>query len=162
MTTHQRAGRWAVACVLMVVAVAGGGEDRPALKDADPLPVGSTWTGKLTQQGTHPQASFPPEVDAALTVTRRQGDNVELELRETMPGLDITFVCNGQMVRRADGSLSLEFKSHGVKGMPMAGFFLIGVPYRAKIVGNSIQGTWNYVEEQQSVNMNGEFTLLRQ
>ena len=46
----------------------------PALKDEDPLPVDTTWKGKLTQTGTHPQATFPPELQAELTVTKRDGD----------------------------------------------------------------------------------------
>src|SRR5262245_24868700 len=87
----------------------------PPLPVDAPLLVDSTWKGKLTQMGKQPEASLPPEVQATLIVTKRDGDNVEIELREVTEGLDITFLCRGRIARSADSSLSLEFKSYGVK-----------------------------------------------
>ena len=134
----------------------------PALKEEDPLLVDSTWKGKFTQLGSHPRATFPPELQATLTVTKRDSDNVELELREVAENLDITFVCRGRLTRNADASLTLEFKSYDVKGNPNASWYLIDVPYTAKIVGDTIKGTWKYVESDEGINLHGDYALTRE
>ena len=112
--------------------------------------------------GTHPEATFPPEVQATLTVTRRDGENIELELREITDGMDITFLCRGRVTRNADTSFSLEFKSHGVKGNPNASWYITDVPYSAKITGDTIKGTWKYVEKDEGINLSGDYALTRE
>jgi hypothetical protein len=134
----------------------------PGQKEEDPLPVDSTWKGKFTQGGKHPEATFVPEVQATLTVTKRDGDAIELELREVSDGLDITFQCRGRITRNADASLSLEFKSYGVKANPMASFYLTDVPYGAKIAGDTVKGTWKYVEKDQGIDVGGDYVLTRE
>jgi len=144
------------------VIVLASRADSPVLKDEDPLPVDASWKGKFTQMGTHPELTFPPELEATLTVTRRDGDAIELELHETMPGLDITFLCKGMVTKNADGSLGLEFKSHAVKGQPNAGYYLIDVPYSAKIMGDTIKGTWKYFIKDDGIDLGGDYALTRE
>src|SRR5262245_24457798 len=149
MLAHLNARRMLLALALFAAVASLGAE--PALKDEDPPPADTTWKGKFTQLGTHPGVTYPPEVQATLTVTKRDGDAVELELREAADGLDITFVCRGRVTRHADASLSLEFTSYGVKGNPNASFYLIDVPYTAKIAGDTIKGTWKYVDKAEGI-----------
>jgi len=153
LSTHR------LAFFALILAALGA---EPALKDEDPLPVDSTWKGKFTQMGKHPEATFVPEVQATLTVTKRDGDDIEIELRETADGLDITFLCRGRISRNADSSLSLEFKSYGVKANPLAAVYLTDVPYSAKIAGDTIKGTWKYVEKDQGIDVGGDYALTRE
>ena len=146
----------------LVALIVGAIAAEPAQKEEDPLPVDSTWKGKFTQMGKHPEASLVPEVQATLTVTKRDGDAVEIELRETSDALDITFLCRGRITRNADASLSLEFKSYGVKANAMASFYLTDVPYSAKIAGDTIKGTWKYVERDQGIDVGGDYALVRE
>lgn len=162
MRAHQFVARCLSLALVATVIVAASGAEVPTLKDEDPLPVDASWKGKFTQMGTHPDLTFPPELEATLTVVGRDGDAVEIELRETMPGLDVTFLCKGRVSKNADGSLALEFKSHGVKGQPNAGFYIIDVPYSAKIVGDTIKGTWKYVINEEGIDLGGDYALTRE
>jgi hypothetical protein len=154
----QLSARGLVLFALVLAAVAA----EPAQKEEDPLPVDSTWKGKFTQIGKHPEASFVPEVQATLTVTKRDGDAVEVELREVGDALDITFQCRGRITRNADASLSLEFKSYSVKANPTASYYLTDVSYNAKIAGDTIKGTWKYVEKDQGIDVGGDYALVRE
>jgi hypothetical protein len=151
----------AIAGLFTLAAVLGAGEN-PVLTEQDPLPVETQWKGKFTQIGTHPEVTFPPELDATLTITRRDGNAVEAELRETTAGLDITFLCSGQLIRNADHSVSLDLRSHGVKGVPNAGFYLINVPYSARINGDAIKGTWQYIDRTEGIDLGGDYMLTRE
>ena len=162
MSVQACAKRTVLSTVWLALVVVACGAENPALKDEDPLPVDSSWKGKFTQMGTHPDVSFPPELEATLTVVGRDGDNVEIELRESMPGLDVTFLCQGRIRRNADQSLALEFKSHGVKGVPNVGFYLINVPYTARIAGDTIKGSWKYVDKDEGIDLGGDYALTRE
>ena len=162
MLARLSVSRIAAVVLSLTLVVLACGAEAPTLRDEDPLPVNSTWKGKFTQMGVHPEAAFPPELEAILTVTRRDGDNVEIELRETMPGMDLTFLCRGCVRRNADMSLSLEFRSYDVKGQPNAGFYLLDVPYTARLVGDTIKGAWNFVEKDQGIDLRGEYALTRE
>jgi hypothetical protein len=153
--------RWAFLSSVLMLMVVGVRAETPATLDEDPLPVESQWKGKLAQLGTYPSTQFPPEVDAVLTITKRDGNNVEAELRETVPSMDITFLCRGRLTRRADKSLSLELRSYGVKGLPNSGRYLIDVPYTARISGDSIKGSWKYVDKNEGIDMGGDFNLAK-
>lgn len=162
MLTRRFTNRIATPLGILVLIGAACAAADPTLRDEDPLPVDSSWKGKFTQGGTHPDASFPPEVEATLTVTARDGDHVELELRETAAGMDITFLCRGRVARGADRSLSLEFKSYDVKGVPNAGVYLVNVPYTAKIAGDTIKGTWKYADKSEDIDVGGDYALTRE
>jgi hypothetical protein len=152
--------RWAFLPSILLLVI-GARAETPATFDEDPLPVESQWRGKLAQLGTHPTTQFPPEVDAVMTIARRDGNEVEAELRETVPGMDITFLCRGRLIRRADKSLSLEFRSCGVKGLPNSGRYLLDVPYAARLNGDSIKGSWKYMDKTEGIDMGGDFSLGR-
>jgi hypothetical protein len=160
MHSLQLLGRLA-AVICFVAASSVLAAEVPTVTEEEPLPVDSQWKGKFTQHGTHPDVTFPPELEATLTITKRDGDDVELELRETQPGMDITFLCRGRLVRNADRSLTLEFRSHRVKGVPTASFYLLNVPYSARISGNAVKGAWQYVEKDEAIDLSGEFSLTR-
>ena len=140
-----------------LVLLAGGAE--PSVAEDDALAVDSQWRGKLSQGGTHPDTTFPPEVDAVLTVTRRDGNEVEVELRETLPGLDLTFVCRGRVIRQADKSISLEFRSYGLKGVANASIYIIDVPYTARLNGDTLKGAWKFVNKDEGIDLGGDFKL---
>src|SRR5262245_33631468 len=152
--------RWAFLPSVLLLVI-GARAETPTRFDEDPLPVDSQWKGKLAQFGAHPSTQFPPEFDAVVTITRRDGDAVEVELRETVPSMDITFLCRGRLIRRADKSLLLEMRSYGVKGIPNSGRYLIDVPYTARLNGDSIKGSWKYVDKNEGIDMGGDFNLER-
>lgn len=161
MFARQGWARWAVSLAILLLTIGRGGAETPTTAEEDPLPVDSQWKGKLAQLGSHPTTSFPPEVDAQLTVLRRDGDDVEIELRETTPAMEITFLCKGRIVRRADMSLTLEMRSYRVKGCPNARSFILDVPYTARIAGDSLKGSWKYVNRSESIDLGGDFQLTR-
>lgn len=125
----------------------------------DSLTEHSKWVGKLTQGGSHPTTNFAAVLDAHLTVVRREGNNVELELRETSNGLDVTFLCRGTVVRLADGQRLLDFRSYGVKQIPNASIYITDVPYSARLVGNALKGMWKYTNHEAGINLRGDFNL---
>lgn len=128
----------------------------------DMLPVDSQWKGKLTQTGKTPEGGISPnELNAVLTITHRSGEDFEAELRESIENLDVTFLVRGRIVQGSDKSLSLQFQSHDVKGVPNAGFYYINVPYTAKLAGDGMKGTWAYEEKENGTALEGEFTLKR-
>lgn len=153
--------RWAISLLALLMAIVIGGAEPPTMAEEDPLPVESQWKGKLAQLGNHPTTSFPPEVDALLTVTGRDGDNIELELRESTAAMEITFQCRGRIVHRADMSLTLEVRSYRVKGCPNARSFIIDVPYTARLAGDSLKGSWKYVNKVEGIDLGGDFQLAR-
>src|ERR1051326_2952944 len=91
MHSLQLLGRLA-AVICFVAASSVLAAEVPTVTEEEPLPVDSQWKGKFTQHGTHPEVTFPRERGATLAITRRDGNAVELELRETQPGMDITFL----------------------------------------------------------------------
>jgi hypothetical protein len=136
--------------------------DQPREVFDDPFPVQSEWKGKFTQGGTTPEGGLhPPEVNAVLTVTERAGNNFEAELREYSGNLDITFLVRGRLSRGPDKSLALEFKSHGVKGVPNVAIYYLNVPYHAKLTGDALKGSWTYEEKDNETSLAGEFDLKR-
>lgn len=133
----------------------------PLWQEVDPLPVGSVWRGRLTQQGTHPEANFPPEIDAVLTITEREGDRVSAELHETIADMEITFLCRGRLRYDSMNRRVFEFHSQGVKGEAQAEVFLVQVPYTARVEGDTMRGKWRFVDEAHGVDVRGEFVLKR-
>lgn len=161
MFARQGWAHWAISCSLLLLAIRAGSAETPATAEEDPLPVESQWKGKLAQLGSHPNIEFPPEVDATLTISKRDGDNVEAELCETLPGMELTFLCKGRLSRRADKSLWLEVRSYGVKGLANAGMFIVDVPYTARLTGDSLKGAWKYVNKAEGIDLGGDFQLAR-
>jgi hypothetical protein len=147
---------------LFVLIAASSRADVPSTLDEDPLPEGSSWSGKFMQSGTYPNAVFSGELDATLTITGRAGNRVELELHETGPGMDLTFICRGQLTRSADHSLSLEFRSLEAKAARVGTVYILDVLYSAKITGDSIKGCWCYVDTDAGVDLRGNYSLARQ
>ncbi len=161
MLTRRGWAHWVISLSILLLVSRVGGAETPPIAEEDLLPAGSQWEGKLAQVGAHPSIQFPSEVNAVLTITRRDGDAFEAELRETMPGMDITFLCRGRLIRRADMSLLLDMRSTSVKGIPNAGLYIVDVPYTARINGDSIKGTWKYVEKNKGIDLGGDFQLRR-
>jgi hypothetical protein len=134
----------------------------PLRVEADPLPLDSQWKGKLTQGGkTPPGQFFPPELIAELTVTHRYGNEFEAELHETAENLDIVYLVYGSIVQGTDKSVTLRFRSHGVKGVPTAGSYYLNVPYTARFTGDSLKGTWTYDDKEADLALEGTFQLKR-
>ena len=149
---------------VLALACAAAVRAEPPKNDAqeDALPLESQWKGKLTQIAKSPgDVFFPPELNAILTITERSGDEFAAELRESAENLDITFLVRGRIVRAPDKSLSIEFKSFDVKGVPNAGVYYINVPYRAKLTGDDLKGTWAYEDKDDQLELTGEITLKR-
>ena len=68
--------------VLMATLSAAGAAPVPAgAKDADPLPVGGAWTGKLTQRG-----GGPTGFDCEFKITKRDGDTPS-SIAASMPSI---------------------------------------------------------------------------
>lgn len=133
----------------------------PEWREVDPLPVGSVWRGRLTQQGTHPEANFPPEIQAVLTITERDGNRVSAELHETVADMDVTFLCRGRLRHDSMNRLVFEFYSEGVKGEAQAEVFIVRVPYTARVEGDTMRGKWRFVDETHGVDVRGDFVLKR-
>ncbi len=156
-------GNHLLKCTLALAAVALLlGAEQPRLAEEDLLPVDSQWKGTLTQRAkTAANLFFPPELNAMLTITKRDGSDFEAELREHSEGLDITFLVRGKLMRGADKSYSIEFKSYDVKGMPNASIYYINVPYTAQISDGALKGNWTYEEKDNGLALEGDFKLKR-
>jgi hypothetical protein len=138
------------------------GAEQPRLAEEDMLPADSQWKGTLTQRAkTADNLFFPPELEATLTITKRDSDDFEAELHEHSEGLDITFLVRGKLLRGADKSYSIEFKSYDVKGMPNASIYYVNVPYTAQISDGGLKGNWNYEEKDNGLSLEGDFKLKR-
>ncbi|MFL5342174.1 MAG: hypothetical protein ACJ8F7_18665 [Gemmataceae bacterium] len=149
--------------VLAVAAVALlFGAEPPGLAEDDLLPAESHWKGTLTQRSKSSEgAYFPPELQAELTITRRDGTDFEGELREQSEGLDVTFLVRGKLLRGADKSYAVEFKSYAVKGVPTAAVYYVNVPYTARVSDGGLTGSWAYEDKEAEVALDGEFKLKR-
>jgi len=146
---------------LLAIALFAGAE-LPTAAEEDLLPVDSQWKGTLTQRAKTPDnIFFPPEFDATLTIVKREGNDFEAELREHTEGLDITFLVRGKLLRGADKSYSIDFKSYDVKALPNAAIYYLNVPYTARISEGGLKGTWSYEQKDSGVALAGEFKLKR-
>ncbi len=134
----------------------------PRWLEVDPLPVGSVWRGRLTQSGSHPEATFPPEINATLTITEREENRVSAELHESAPDMDVTFLCRGRIRYDSMNRLVFEFHSHGVKREAQAEVYLVQVPYTARVEGDTMRGKWRFVDEAHGVDVRGDFFLKRE
>ena len=77
-----------IACILSLFHA-----DVPNPAEEDTLAGETVFKGKITQRGTHPDwGEIPSELEAVLTVTKRNGPEVEVELNESTATLKITFV----------------------------------------------------------------------
>ena len=114
--------------VLMAALGAAGAAPVPAgAKDADPLPVGGAWAGKLTQRG-----GGPTGFECEFKITKRDGEKFEAELREKSDAIELTYLVRGTLVpvdpkNKAKG-YTIEFKSHESKDVKNTSEIL-GVPY---------------------------------
>ncbi|MBX9622410.1 MAG: hypothetical protein K2X82_01205 [Gemmataceae bacterium] len=150
--------RWATAVVL----VAAGGLAAAPVREADPLLVGTRWTGTLTQKGTFGGGGpGPPKFDTVFTVTRRDGAEFEADLRERTADLDITYIVRGEVVRAADGKgYTLSFRSVDAKDMVNT-VPILGVPYTGTVAGRTLKGKWVHRRPAEGTEVEGEFALER-
>ena len=49
-----------------------------------------------------------------------------------------------------------------MKANPLASVYLTDVPYSAKIAGDTIKGTWKYIEKDQGIDVGGDYGLTRE
>jgi len=147
-----------LACFFLFLSAAALYADLPAITDEDPFPVESSWKGKMTQRGTHPDwGEIPSELDSVFTVTKRDGEDFEAELNESTQTLNITFVCKGKVLRKPGGGFELKFESMEIKKAAPGTVGVVGVLYSAKIQGTSVKGTWKYPENNEGITLAGDF-----
>ncbi|MBX9585500.1 MAG: hypothetical protein K2X87_34775 [Gemmataceae bacterium] len=153
--TMRRVVAGAVVFTAGVSAVAAAA---PA-KDPDPLPVESKWKGKLTQKGKIKGDEVPLDLDAVLTVTKRDGDKFEAELfEEGEPGIRLTYLVKGEVTKAKDGKgHAVEFKSYDFKDARSETF--LNIPYKGTIDGKKLAGTWKHPPTDDDTTIEGDFTL---
>ena len=142
--------------VLMATLSATGAAPVPAgAKDADPLPTGSAWAGKLTQRG-----GGPTGFDCEFKITKRDGEKFEAELREKSDDIELTYLVRGTLVpvdpKNKEKGYKIEFKSHEAKDVKNTSEIL-GVPYTGKVDGKKITGTWKLPDDSEFGNLEGDF-----
>ena len=73
-------------------------------RESDPLRAETKWKGKLTQKGQITGMDMPLDLDAELTITKRDGDTFEAELFEKNDnGIELTYLVKGQIRKAKDG-----------------------------------------------------------
>lgn len=124
----------------------------------DPLLVDTKWVGKLSQKGKIEGSETPLTLDAELVITRRDGAKFEGELRETNDVIRVTYLVKGTIVKAKDGkSFAVEFKNHDFKDTESQTF--LNIPYRAKLEGRKLTGTWKHPKNDSDTTIEGDFTL---
>jgi hypothetical protein len=144
-------------CVLLIV---------PALLTADPtkedsLKQGSILKGELYQRGSWMGLDVPPKFMVEMEVTKRDKDEFECVLREETPdGGKVHYRCKGTLVRKPGQALQVDFRS--VECLLMEGLGSVtDVPYTATLKGDTLEGTWKYVRENENINVEGDFKFSR-
>ncbi|MDB5313597.1 MAG: hypothetical protein JWO38_7799 [Gemmataceae bacterium] len=133
----------------------------PAKEADDPLAVGSKWKGKLTQKGEIGGTEVPLDLDAVLTVTKRDGAKFEGELFEEGgegSGIKLTYLVRGEITTAKDGKgYTVEFKSYDFKDAESQTF--LNIPYTGKLSGKRLKGTWKHPKNDDGTTIEGDFTL---
>jgi hypothetical protein len=127
----------------------------PDAKDGDPIPVGSTWAGKLTQRGGGPEG-----FDCEFKITKRDGEKFEAELYEKSDEIELTYLVRGTLVlvdpKNKEKGYKIEFKSHDAKDVKNTAE-IIGVPYTGTLKDKKIKGSWKLPEDAKLDNLEGDF-----
>ena len=149
-----------VGAVLVAVGTAAVAAAAP-VRDADPLPVGSKWKGKLTQKGKIQGAEVPLDLSAELSVTKRDGEKFEAELfeeGEAGSGIKLTYLVKGEVKKGKDGrGWAVEFKSFDFKDAESETF--LNIPYTGTLDGKKLAGTWKHPPTDDDTTIEGEFSL---
>ncbi len=146
-----------VVAVLAVALLVWPSFAAPVPKDAKdtPLPVGSTWTGKLTQRG-----GGPTGFDCEFKITKRDGEKFEAELYEKDDDLELTYLVRGTIVpvdaKDKDKGYKLEFKSYDAKDVKNT-LEILNVPYSATLKDKKIKGTWKLPDDSEFGKLEGDF-----
>jgi hypothetical protein len=150
--------RGVVGAAVFAAGVAAVAAAAPA-RDPDPLPVESKWKGKLSQKGKIKGEEVPLDLDAVLTVTKRDGEKFEAELfEEGEPGIRLTYLVKGEVKKAKDGKgYAVEFKSYDFKDARSETF--LNIPYKGTIEGKKLAGTWKHPPTDDDTTIEGEFTL---
>jgi hypothetical protein len=137
--------------------------DIPSRGEEDPFQVDAHWKGKLTQRGTNPNwGSIPPELNAELVITQRDGDDFQAELHENTDSLAITFICKGKVEVMPDRTFVLRFETTEIKAAQAGTVGVTGAQYVAKFTGKSIKGDWHFSENNQGISLEGDYELLQE
>jgi hypothetical protein len=126
-------------------------------KDGDPLPVDTTWNGKLSQRGGGPDG-----FECVFTITKREGEKFEAKLYEKNDkiGLELTYLVRGTIEpvdpKDKEKGYKLEFKSHEAKDVKNTSEIL-GVTYTGKVDGKKIKGSWKPPADSPFNDIEGDF-----
>jgi hypothetical protein len=127
----------------------------------DALKQGSILKGELTQRGSWMGLEVPPKFSVEFEVTKRDKDEFECVLREETPdGGKVHYRCKGLIVRSPGKPLQVEFRSVECLLMENLGS-VTDVPYTATLRGDTLEGTWKYVRENENINVEGDFKFSR-
>lgn len=130
-------------------------------KPADPLPEGSTWKGKLTQEGLGGGGVEDAlEYEVEFVVTKRKGKTFEAELREKSETRQVTYLVKGTVTAaKEDGAYKVEFESHDSKDVGENTGAITNIPYTGVIKGKKFKGEWKYPKNDQGITLEGDFIL---
>lgn len=122
---------------------------------------GSVLKGELTQRGTWMGLDVPPKFSVEMEITLRDKEDFECILREQTPeGGKVHYRCKGKLIRSPGKPLQVEFRS--VECLLMEGLGSVtDVPYSATLKGDTLEGTWRYVRDNDNINVEGEFKVSR-
>lgn len=129
-------------------------------RDGDPVLIGTKWVGKLTQRGEFAVGGVgPPEFDCVFTVTKRDGNTFEAELKEQTQTLKVTYIVKGEVAAAPDGKgYVIAFTS--VDAKDVAGTSALNdIPYTGTVSGRVMKGTWKYAPANTATNVSGEFSF---
>jgi hypothetical protein len=150
---------WHAGTLLLVVGAAVSAAPAP---ERDPVLIGSKWKGKLTQRGTFATGGTgPPEFKIVLTITDRNRNSFEAELREVAEAqsLSITYLVKGEIARDKDGKgYVIKFKSVAAKDIENTNP-LLGIPYEAALTGRTMKGTWKIPRNKDGIEIEGDFEV---
>ena len=127
------------------------------VKNAEPLPVGTVWMGKLTQRG-----GGPTGFDCEFKITKRDGETFEAELHEKSDTIELTYLVRGTLIpvdaKNKEKGYKIEFKSHGAKDV-MNTLEILGVPYTGTVKDQKLVGSWKLPDGSKFGNLAGDFTF---
>jgi hypothetical protein len=150
---------WYAGAYVLAAAPALLGAPAP---ERDPVLIGSKWKGKLTQRGTFATGGTgPPEFKIVLTITDRDRNSFEAELREVAEAqsLSITYLVKGEISRDKDGKgYIIKFKSVAAKDIENT-YPLLGIPYEAALTGRTMKGTWKIPRNKDGIEIEGDFEV---
>lgn len=144
---------------VLFFAVVAGLAAAPAKDDGDPLRRDSKWKGKLTQKGQIEGNEVPLDLEAELTITKRDGEKFEAELKEwNDSGIKLTYLVKGEITKAKDGKgYAVNFKSHDFKDAESQTF--LNIPYTGTLNGKTLKGTWKHPKNDEGTTIEGDFDL---